>query len=259
METTYRFGDPLIKKSSKFILTNPEQKEKDVKSFSDKAMTNIDFISTNGRLDVPAKVKDIIDGIPSKKNILLLGRYSFDVNVLKNSGFEIKDANGKMVVKYGNRNITFLTVHQSKGLESDYVILLNCNSGVLGFPADLADNPILKYVLSEPDCYKFGEERRVFYVGITRAKIHTFVLYDDEKPSPFISEFIDGIDTEQKEETIPESELCPKCRCGRVDTVYKGIAVNGNPYYVLGCSNRKLGCDYRETKFVNLNKKMRKK
>ncbi len=260
METTYRFGDPLIEKSSKFILTNPEQKKKDVRSFSDKALTNIDFIPTNGRFDVPAKVKAIIDGIPSDKSIYLLGRYSYDVNVLKGGGFEVKDVNGKIVVKYGYRDMTFMTIHQSKGLESDYVILLNCNSGALGFPADIADNPILKYVLSEPDGYKFGEERRVFYVGITRAKIQTYVLYDAEKPSLFVAEFVDGIDVEQKvEETIPESELCPKCHCGRVETVYKGIAVNGNPYYVLGCSNQKLGCDYREMKFVNLNQKMRRR
>ena len=259
METTYRFGDPLIEKSSKFILTNPEQKEKEVRSFSDKALTNIDFIPTNGRIDVTAKVKAIIDGLPTDKSVYLLGRYSFDVNVLRNSVFEVKDTSGKVVVTYGKRNMTFMTVHQSKGLESDYVILLNCNSGALGFPADIADNPILKYVLSEPDGYKYGEERRVFYVGITRAKIQTFVLYDAKIPSPFVSEFVDGIDIERKEDEIPESELCPKCHCGRIENVYKGIAVNGNPYYVLGCSNHRLGCNYREMIFVNLNQKMRKR
>lgn len=260
METTYRFGDPLIEKSSRFILTNPEQKEKKVRSFSDKTLTNIDFIPTNGKFDVPVKVKAIIDGISLDKSIYLLGRYSFDVNVLKCAGFEVKEMNGKVVVTYGKRDMTFMTVHQSKGLESDYVILLNCNSGAFGFPADIADNPILKYVLSEPDGYKFGEERRVFYVGITRAKIQTYVLYDAENPSPFVAEFVDVTDVEQKSaEKIPESELCPKCHCGRVETIIKGIAVNGNPYYVLGCSNQKFGCDYREMKFVNLNRKMRRR
>ena len=58
---------------------------------------------------------------------------------------------------------------------------------------------------------------------------------------------------EQKNKDIPESERCPKCHCGRIRIVKKGLAVNGNPYSVLTCSNEKYGCDYRETVFVNLN------
>ena len=52
---------------------------------------------------------------------------------------------------------------------------------------------------------------------------------------------------------IPDSELCPKCRCGRIKVAKKGVAVNGDPYTVYYCSNEKYGCDYLETKFVNLN------
>lgn len=147
----------------------------------------------------------------------------------------------------------YMTVHQSKGLESDYVILINCNGGTMGFPADISDSPVLRYVLTEPDAYVFSEERRVFYVGITRAKKHTWVLYDQNNPSPFVKEFVD-IDEEENENIIPESERCPKCHCGRIIVAKRGKAVNGNPYSVLICSNEKYGCDYRETVFVNLNK-----
>lgn len=114
--------------------------------------------------------------------------------------------------------------------------------------------PVLKYVLTEPDAYAFSEERRVFYVGITRAKKHTWVLYDKNNPSTFIKEFIDIKGLEMNtEDSIPESERCPKCHCGRVFVAKRGKAVNGNPYSVLVCTNEKYGCDYRETVFVNLN------
>lgn len=147
-----------------------------------------------------------------------------------------------------------MTVHQSKGLECDYIILLNCNGGTIGFPSQISDSPILKYVLSEPDAYAFSEERRVFYVGITRAKKHTWVLYDIKNPSPFVKEFVQTLEQESKlNSDIPASELCPKCRCGRIMVAKKGIAVNGNPYTTYVCSNEKYGCDYLETKFVNLN------
>lgn len=99
-----------------------------------------------------------------------------------------------------------------------------------------------------------GGKRRVFYVGITRAKKHTWVLYDMNKPSPFVKEFVRSLDQETEAGAgIPESELCPKCRCGHIKVAKKGVAVNGNPYTVYVCSNEKYGCDYMETKFVNLN------
>lgn len=157
-------------------------------------------------------------------------------------------------VTYGHRKMTFMTVHQSKGLECDYIILLNCNGGTIGFPSQISDSPVLKYVLSEPDAYAFSEERRVFYVGITRAKKHTWVLYDMNNPSPFVKEFVKTLELEIKPGAgIPESELCPKCHCGRIKVIKKGRAVNGNPYATYACTNEKYGCDYRETKFVNLN------
>jgi DNA helicase-4 len=90
----------------------------------------------------------------------------------------------------GGRKIEFLTVHKSKGLEADYAILLQCNNGTFGFPSQMSDDPVLKYVLSEGDAYPNGEERRLFYVAITRAKEMTLVMYDERNPSVFVTEFL---------------------------------------------------------------------
>jgi DNA helicase-4 len=254
METTYRFGEPAIAESSKFILANPEQAVKNVHSFKLDAETKLDFLSTEGRDGVVETVKYLADQIPADKEILLLGRYGFDVNIFKNTELAVHDTKDRVYVNYGQRQMNFMTVHQSKGLECDYIILLNCNGGTIGFPSQISDSPILKYVLSEPDAYAFSEERRVFYVGITRAKKHTWVLYDMNNPSPFVKEFVKTLEPEVKPGAgIPESELCPKCHCGRIRVAKKGVAVNGNPYTVYSCSNEKFGCDYLETKFVNLN------
>lgn len=254
METTYRFGEPAIADSSKFILANPEQAVKNVHSFRDDAETTLDFLSTDGREDVVKTVKYLADQIPSDKEILLLGRYGFDVNVFKDSDLIVHENKDRVYVTYGRRQMNFMTVHQSKGLECDYIILINCNGGTVGFPSQISDSPVLKYVLSEPDAYAFSEERRVFYVGITRAKKHTWVLYDMNNPSPFVKEFVTTLDPKTTPGAgIPESELCPKCHCGRIKVIKKGVAVNGNPYTTVACSNEKYGCDYLETKFVNLN------
>ena len=254
METTYRFGEPAIADSSKFILANPEQAVKNVHPFKEDAETKLDFVATDGRTSIVETVKSLADQIPEDKEILLLGRYSFDVSVFKNTELAIHDGKEGTYVLYGNRRMNFLTVHQSKGLECDYIILLNCNGGTVGFPSQISDSPVLKYVLSEPDEYAFSEERRVFYVGVTRAKKHTWVLYDRRNPSPFISEFVNTVTPQaQAVSEIPEAELCPKCHCGRIRVVKKGVAVNGNPYTMYACTNEKFGCDYMETQFVNLN------
>ena len=254
METTYRFGEPAIEESSKFILANPEQAVKSVHSFRLDAETQLDFLSTNGRESIADTVKYLVDQIPIDKDILLLGRYNFDIKTLKDSDLRIHETKDRVYVTYGRRKINFMTIHQSKGLECDYIILLNCNGGTIGFPSQISDSPLLKYVLSEPDVYAFSEERRVFYVGITRAKKHTWVLYDMNNPSPFVKEFVTTLDPKTTPGAgIPEYELCPKCHCGSIKVIKKGLAVNGNPYTTFACSNEKYGCDYLETRFVNLN------
>ena len=54
----------------------------------------------------------------------------------------------------------------------------------------ISDDPVLDYVLTKSDQFPYGEERRLFYVAITRAKIQTMVLYDQRFPSVFVNEFL---------------------------------------------------------------------
>ena len=257
METTYRFGEPAVSKSSAFILANPTQAVKTVHPFASKLNTKLDFMGFSSKESEFEIAKGILDYIPEDKSVLFLGRYSFDVNVFNDTSWTVRTTKDKTYVQCGARKIPFLTVHQSKGLESDYIILLNCNEGTLGFPADIADDPVLRHVLSEPDRFRFSEERRIFYVAITRAKYHTYVLYDTRKPSSFVNEFVKLNYSKDNREHIPEDELCPLCKCGRVKVAKRGKASNGNPYSVLVCSNNKFGCDYQETVFVNLNSRRR--
>nr|MCR5520265.1 UvrD-helicase domain-containing protein [Bacteroidales bacterium] len=251
METTYRFGEPAIEQSSKFILANPEQAVKNVHPFRNDAKTLLDFLPTADRNDMVNTVKWLAEKIPANEEVMILGRYTHDVNIFKNTDVIIKTLKDKIAIKWGEREMDFLTVHKSKGLECENVILINCNGGVSGFPSQISDSPVLEYLLSEPDGYQYSEERRVFYVGITRAKKHTWVLYDNENPSPFVREF--KTIPEKDVPPVPESERCPKCHCGRLRVIRKGVAVNGNPYSVVTCSNERYGCDYHDTLFVNLN------
>ena len=188
IETTYRFGEPLVTLSSQFIQRNKAQFQKEIHSFNAQAKTELDFCSYN-RYSYCNVIEQLISQIPSDKSIFLLGRYSFDDYYLSFTYKSIKRGN-KFFYIIGDREIEFLTVHKSKGLEVDYVILLQCNKDTYGFPSLISDDPVLSYVLTESDCFPYGEERRLFYVAITRAKIKTIVLYDKRFPSVFVNEFL---------------------------------------------------------------------
>lgn len=188
IETTYRFGEPLVGLSSRFIQRNRIQIKKDIHSFNPEAKTELHFCDYE-RGNYCDAIGQLVASIPSDKSIFLLGRYSFDDYYLSYRYKSSKEGN-QFFYFIGNRKIEFLTVHKSKGLEADYVIILQCNKDTYGFPSLLSDDPVLDYVLTKSDRYPFGEERRLFYVAITRAKIKTFVLYDKRFPSVFVDEFL---------------------------------------------------------------------
>lgn len=188
IETTYRFGIPLVDLSAQFIQRNVAQIKKNIKPYNPQAKTDLSFQSYDSK-DYCQTIINIVDSIPINKSIFLLGRYSFDDYYLSYEFKSIREGNRFFYI-IGNRKIEFLTVHKSKGLEADYVIILQCNKDTYGFPSLINDDSSLQYVLTEGDCYPFSEERRLFYVAITRAKIKTWVLYDKHIPSIFVDEFL---------------------------------------------------------------------
>lgn len=188
IETTYRFGEPLVSMSSQFIQRNDAQIKKDVHSFNSQYRTELKFCNYD-RNNYCNIIKQLVESIPVDKSIFLLGRYSFDDYYLSFMYKSVKEGN-RFFYFIGDRKIEFLTVHKSKGLEADYAIILQCNKDTYGFPSLVNSDSVLNYVLTKGDQYPYGEERRLFYVAITRAKIKTFVLYDIRFPSVFVDEFL---------------------------------------------------------------------
>ena len=188
IETTYRFGEPLVSLSSNFIQRNKAQIQKNIHPFNSEIRTGLEFYSYDRR-DYCNTIEQLVASIPTDKSIFLLGRYSFDDYYLSFMYQSIKEGN-RFYYVIGGRKIEFLTVHKSKGLEADYVIVLQCNKETYGFPSLVSDDPVLNYVLTKSDQFPYGEERRLFYVAITRAKLKTFVLYDKRFPSVFVDEFL---------------------------------------------------------------------
>ena len=188
IETTYRFGEPLVSLSSQFIQRNEAQIKKNIHPFNPQVKTELQFCDYERR-DYCNVIGQLVASIPLDKSVFLLGRYSFVDYYLSFMYKSVKEGNRFFYI-IGDRKIEFLTVHKSKGLEADYVIILQCNKDTYGFPSLVSDDPVLNYVLTKSDQYPYGEERRLFYVAITRAKVKTYILYDRRFPSVFVDEFL---------------------------------------------------------------------
>lgn len=245
IETTYRFHQPLIDKSSEFVMKNPAQKEKTIKTpEGDQKHTYLNFVKCESEDDsVLKKVEEIVASLPKDETVMLMGRYNYDAMSVGFKG-KIDMADNRIKVRIGDRDIFFLSVHSAKGLEADHVILVNCNQGAYGFPSLIEDDPILDFVLSKSEQYPFAEERRLFYVAMTRAKKRMYVLYDQQRPSPFISEFLLKLEI--------GSYLCPRCLEGKIVPVKDGTSSNGAAYRSFTCTNNEAGCDFFETRFGDL-------
>ncbi|MFI3214424.1 MAG: UvrD-helicase domain-containing protein, partial [Eubacteriales bacterium] len=123
-------------------------------------------------------------------NILILGRFGFDGDHLEKSGlFEYIRTSGRLKsVKYPKLDITFMTAHASKGLGYDNVIVMNGKNELYGFPSKIEDDPVLSLVLKDDHAISYAEERRLFYVAMTRTKQRVYFIAPEQNPSEFLLE-----------------------------------------------------------------------
>ena len=195
---TYRNSQELIDIAGGFVQKNSTQIRKQL--LSPKRLDNPIVIESFDDSFKPMKalaetVENIIGKILSefgeKKSILLIGRYNYDMYKLCMTGaFEEMPGDRVKCKKYPNANISFMTAHRSKGLGYDNVILINMFEGKFGFPCQIEDDPIMKMVMHEDKSMPFAEERRLFYVALTRTKNRVYIATPKHKPSRFLVELI---------------------------------------------------------------------
>ncbi len=153
--------------------------------------------------------------------ILLLGRYGFDGDYLERSGlFEYKTRGSKLKsVKYPQLDITFMTVHMAKGLGYDNVIVVNGKNETYGFPSKIEDDPVLSFVIKGDNSIDYAEERRLFYVAMTRTKNRVYFIAPEQNPSEFLLEIkhdyksvvLKGKWNEEEIKQTSAKKICPIC------------------------------------------------
>jgi len=276
IEKTYRNSQQLIDASSNFVMKNPDQTRKELKS-SKSLKYPIKLVNFDNDFDEILKFELIIKNIINQstfknKKILILGRNNKDIfNLLKNFNveneygkrkFEILGDEDKLrrnkFVKIVYRespdvNIEYRTVHQSKGLECDNVILINLKNWKAGFPNKMVDDPVLNFVKRNGDSFSYAEERRLFYVALTRTKNNVYLLAPYFKSSVFVQELktdanvellnlehnrletLKNIEKNGECYVIPTKLKCPVCKTGVV--LLESFWNKGKLNRVLKCSH----------------------
>lgn len=239
---TYRNSQDVIDIAGNFIQRNPEQIEKKlispkrikdpviiytydntVKKYDESRRLKVQYATAKA---VETALEQIIEfnkmeGKGDNGSILLLGRYGFDGDHLERSGlFEYNTRGSKIKsVKYPKLNITFMTVHMAKGLGYDNVIVVNGKNETYGFPSKIEDDPVLSFVIKGDNAIDYAEERRLFYVAMTRTKNRVYFIAPEKNPSEFLLEIkrnyknvvLKGSWNEDDIHYRMDRKICPVC------------------------------------------------
>lgn len=245
IEQTYRNAQSLIDITSKYIQKNKKQITKNPKSKKGPVEEPVKFVYYKQDEVEQVFIEEIQQLVHKhgKQSILVLGRHSFDINDLikltPSNKIKFFEASGKIVIDgFEDIDIKFLTVHKSKGTEADNVIVLNLKNHLLGFPNKMTDDPILSLLMSDSEEYRFSEERRLFYVALTRTKNEVVLLIPSDV-SLFAEELlIDNNYLVSDNQGSLHATNCPYCQTGKL-VIRQNSVTNGN---FLGCSHYPI-CD----------------
>lgn len=214
LQTTYRCPQDLCDISSRFVQRNPLQIAKTVVSASKAPGFGIRIRTADREADIQGIIRsyavhlntrNAAEGNASPTNVMVLGRYKQDEGCMP-ACFDLTGV-----------DVSFRTIHKSKGLECDYVVLPRLVRGGYAFPSQIQDDPVLKLAMPEPEEFEFAEERRLLYVALTRARKGVLIVTVKDRESPFISEL--GKQPLASASAIDykagaNRKVCPECKVG---------------------------------------------
>lgn len=228
---TFRSNQGISDVAAGFVQANPLQYRKEVRASDKNAEDVVRIIEYARDEDVEALLAEQLDGLASlaaerEKTlaVFILARYN-----------HLKPANLQALARRyaSSLSIEFRSVHRSKGLEADYVIVLGMNGGSLSFPSQIEDDPLLDMVMPARESYPYAEERRLFYVALTRAR-HAVILFTrSSQVSRFIPELLAPVyrgKVRYGQAQHGVAKACPACGIGILREKH-------GPYgWFMGCS-----------------------
>lgn len=243
LDKTFRFNSSINAAASRFVMVNPQQLRKSITSHTLVSTPAVSLLATaDSTFSAVTKVLE---------RICQLAEHGASVYLLARFRFDLPDRNevGELQRRFPNMSIKTDSIHASKGKEADYVIVLGMGQGKHGLPSEMLTHPLIESLLPPREAHPFAEERRLFYVALTRAKHRVYLVANMARASRFLHELInDEYELERDEFPTSVDQLnaqnlnCPVCKQGTL-----AVRTNGSTSQrFMGCSNYSR-CEHTES------------
>ncbi|MYF23092.1 MAG: helicase IV, partial [Chloroflexi bacterium] len=213
LSRTFRFAEGILAPLSGFVQRNPAQTTRRLLPAQRSPDHGIAVIwASEASVGIGQAVADLERlGVSRQASVLVLSRYRQRLPSVQVRG----------------RTLQQSTVHAAKGREADYVVVLDLKGERRGFPSQIEDDPLLDLVAPPAEPFEFAEERRCFYVALTRARHGVYLLADPLRPSPFVTELLEHAEADIRlvggAAAQPRQILhCPRCEGGRLIQARRG-------------------------------------
>lgn len=235
LDKTFRFNNQICDVASQFVMKNPAQVKKRLTTHAVVSEPAVSIVRRRPQkqqqhAELREVLQGILDRVENHATVYVLGRFWFrlpDKVTLK-----------RLQKDYPKLKIESLSFHGSKGKEADYVIVMGLEIGRHGFPSTKETHPLLNALLPPEEPYKFAEERRLFYVALTRARHRAYLIVDMSSASDFPKELINEDYQVELHEFHTDSDqlhaeelACPACESGTM------VSRQGSSSRFYGCSN----------------------
>jgi DNA helicase-4 len=208
LTTTFRCAQTICDVARAFVSKNPSQFNKPMRSVNEDSAGTVTVMRSNDDADAVASYLDRLSAGVGDGSVIAGSSGTVSVDVLGRYGFQREVVPRNLPPKL---DVTFRTMHGSKGLEADYIVIPGMTTGTYGIPSNVTDDPVLYLAMPAPESFAHAEERRLLYVALTRARREVVLITPPDRMSPFVVELLEDPYVKLADDEASPVEICPQC------------------------------------------------